>query len=390
MKKSLSTVLALSLLGMAAGAAQAKVSAAEAAKLGTTLTCTGAEKAGNADGSIPAFSGKWLGAPDGVSYKNNVGQHIADPYASEQPKFVITAANMAQYAKFLTDGQEKMFKKYPNTFKIPVYPTHRDFRLDDSHCEATKKAATSTELSANGLDAAGGIYGSVPFPLPKTGMEVLYNAMTARRSFTSTVDRDTAVVSPNGNKFWSQSKFTSWTPANNPANFGKPVDKAANEGIAAFVLAAASIYGKRVSASVDPLVMTGWQLLIGGVVLTVGGMAFGGRMEGLGLKSGGLLLYMALLSSVAFAVWSLLLKYNPVGMIAAFNFLVPVFGVGLSAIFLGESLMHRANLAALVLVSIGIWLVTKSSRASRPAATPLIGAQTVEVAPGRAPCGPPP
>lgn len=237
MKKSLSTVLALSLLGMAAGAAQAKVSAAEAAKLGTTLTCTGAEKAGNADGSIPAFSGKWLGAPDGVSYKNNVGQHIADPYASEQPKFVITAANMAQYAKFLTDGQEKMFKKYPNTFKIPVYPTHRDFRLDDSHCEATKKAATSTELSANGLDAAGGIYGSVPFPLPKTGMEVLYNAMTARRSFTSTVDRDTAVVSPNGNKFWSQSKFTSWTPANNPANFGKPVDTAANEGIAAFVLA---------------------------------------------------------------------------------------------------------------------------------------------------------
>ena len=237
MKKSLSTVLAITFLGMVAGAAQAKVSAAEAAKLGTTLTCTGAEKAGNADGSIPAFSGKWLGAPDGVSYKNNVGQHIADPYASEQPKFVITAANMAQYAAFLTDGQEKMFKKYPNTFKIPVYPTHRDFRLDDSHCDATKKAAVSTELSANGLDATGGIYGSVPFPIPKTGMEVLYNAMTARRSFTATVDRDTAVVSPNGNKFWSQSKFTSWTPANNPANFGKPVDKAANEGIAAFVLA---------------------------------------------------------------------------------------------------------------------------------------------------------
>lgn len=52
---------------------------------------------------------KWLGAPDGVSYKNNVGQHIIDPYASEQPKFVITA-DMAQYAKFLTDGQEKCSK----------------------------------------------------------------------------------------------------------------------------------------------------------------------------------------------------------------------------------------------------------------------------------------
>lgn len=136
--------------------------------------------------------------------------------------------------------------------------------------------------------------------------------------------------------------------------------------IAAFVLAAASIYGKRVSASVDPLVMTGWQLLIGGVALTVGGLAFGGQMERLELKSGGLLLYMALLSSAAFAIWSLLLKHNSVGMIAAFNFLVPVFGVGLSAIFLGESLMRWENLSALVLVSIGIWLVTRSSRALRP------------------------
>ncbi len=133
--------------------------------------------------------------------------------------------------------------------------------------------------------------------------------------------------------------------------------------IAALVLAAASIYGKRVSASIDPMVMTGWQLLFGGLLLTIGGMGFGGTMEGLGLLSGGLLLYLALLSSVAFAIWSLLLKYNPVGMIAAFNFLVPVFGVGLSALFLGESLMRWTNLAALVLVSIGIGLVTRSSRA---------------------------
>lgn len=138
--------------------------------------------------------------------------------------------------------------------------------------------------------------------------------------------------------------------------------------IAAFVLAAASIYGKRVSASVDPLVMTGWQLLIGGTFLTLGGLVFGGSIETLGLLSGGLLFYMALLSSVAFAVWSLLLKHNPVGMIAAFNFLVPVFGVCLSAVFLGESLMQWANLAALVLVSVGIWLVTRPVRGAQPPA----------------------
>lgn len=134
--------------------------------------------------------------------------------------------------------------------------------------------------------------------------------------------------------------------------------------IAAFVLAAASIYGKRLSAAIDPMVMTGWQLLIGGVLLTAGGMAFGGRMESVGFAAGGLLLYMALLSSVAFAVWSQLLKHNPVGMIAAFNFLVPVFGVGLSAIFLGESFLRWSNLAALVLVCAGIWLVTRPSHAA--------------------------
>lgn len=129
--------------------------------------------------------------------------------------------------------------------------------------------------------------------------------------------------------------------------------------IAAFVLAAASIYGKRLSRNLDPMVMTGWQLAIGGLILTVAGMAMGGRIQGLDLTSGTLLLYLALLSSVAFAVWSLLLKHNPVGIIAAFNFLIPVFGVSLSAVFLGESMLRWSYLIALILVCAGIWLVTR-------------------------------
>lgn len=133
--------------------------------------------------------------------------------------------------------------------------------------------------------------------------------------------------------------------------------------IAAFVLAAASIYGKRISKTLDPMVMTGWQLLIGGALLTGAGAMFGGRLEGFSLEAGALLLYMALLSSVAFSVWSLLLKHNPVGLIAAFNFLVPVFGVGLSALFLGESVLRWSNAAALVLVCAGIWLVTRAGPA---------------------------
>lgn len=135
--------------------------------------------------------------------------------------------------------------------------------------------------------------------------------------------------------------------------------------IAAFVLAAATIYGKRLSRSLDPMVMTGWQLLIGGLILTGGGMAGGGHLQALDPTSGALLLYLALLSSIAFAVWSLLLKHNPVGLIAAFNFLIPVFGVSLSAIFLGESVLRWSYLIALVLVCGGIWLVTRPN--ARPA-----------------------
>lgn len=140
--------------------------------------------------------------------------------------------------------------------------------------------------------------------------------------------------------------------------------------IAAFVLAAASIYGKRVSARIDPMVMTGWQLFLGGAVLTAGGAAAGGHLQALDGASGVLLLYLALLSSIAFAVWSLLLKHNPVGLIAAFNFLIPVFGVALSAAFLGESMFRWTYLIALILVCAGIWLVTRSTAPPRPAARP--------------------
>jgi drug/metabolite transporter (DMT)-like permease len=131
--------------------------------------------------------------------------------------------------------------------------------------------------------------------------------------------------------------------------------------VAAFVLAAGSIYGKKLSRAIDPMVMTGWQLLVGGGLLTIVGQSFGGSVTGLGTTSGALLIYMALLSAVAFAVWSMLLKHNPVGRVAAFNFLVPVFGAGLSAVFLGEALLRWSNLAALVLVAAGIWLVTRSA-----------------------------
>lgn len=135
--------------------------------------------------------------------------------------------------------------------------------------------------------------------------------------------------------------------------------------IAAFVLSAASIYGKRLSQRIDPMVMTGWQLGIGGLMLLFGGLAGGGAISGWSAGSLALLGYMAVLSAVAFTLWAALLKHNRVGQVTVFNFLIPVFGALLSALFLGEAVLEWRNLAALVMVCGGIWLVTTEGQRVR-------------------------
>jgi drug/metabolite transporter (DMT)-like permease len=137
--------------------------------------------------------------------------------------------------------------------------------------------------------------------------------------------------------------------------------------IAAVMFSVAGIYGKRVSRDMDVTVMTGWQLLIGGAVLWIAGVATGGHFAQFGWEASVLLVYLAALSAAAFALWSLLLKHNPVGIVAIYNTLIPIFGVLLSGLFLGESVFEWKNLAALALVSLGIWMVT----AAKPAALPL-------------------
>ena len=134
--------------------------------------------------------------------------------------------------------------------------------------------------------------------------------------------------------------------------------------IAAFVLAAASIYGKQVSQRMDSVVMTGWQLGLGGVALLAIGWGLGGSLAGFTWGSALLLVYLALLSSAAFSLWSILLKHNRVSQVTVFNFTVPIFGAALSALFLGEALLEWKNLLALVLVCGGIWLVTRDAPAA--------------------------
>ncbi|AAK80726.1 drug/metabolite transporter (DMT)-like permease [Clostridium acetobutylicum] len=126
---------------------------------------------------------------------------------------------------------------------------------------------------------------------------------------------------------------------------------------AAFVLSVSSIYGKRITQKLDSMIVTGYQLFIGGAFLAVLGFFNGGHLTGFHVESISLLVYLAVLSATAFSLWAALLKYNKVGIISAFNFLIPIFGVLLSGIFLKENILQLKNLAALILVCFGIVLV---------------------------------
>ncbi len=138
--------------------------------------------------------------------------------------------------------------------------------------------------------------------------------------------------------------------------------------VSTFAGSLAAIYGRRVSQAMDATVMTGWQLLIGGLVLTAMGLAGGGHIDRFGIEAGVLMLYLATVSAAAFSLWSLLLKHNPVSDVAIFNFEIPVFGVLLAALILGETIFEWKNLVALVLVCAGIWLVTSRAATKAPVA----------------------
>ena len=139
--------------------------------------------------------------------------------------------------------------------------------------------------------------------------------------------------------------------------------------VSTFIGSLAAIYGRRLSQDMDATVMTGWQLLLGGIVLTAMGFAGGGHLDNFTAGAAVLVVYLAGVSAVAFTLWSLLLKHNPVGSVAVFNFEIPIFGAILAALVLGESVLEWKNLLALVLVSVGIWLVTRATSGRGTAAS---------------------
>ncbi|WP_160109600.1 DUF1329 domain-containing protein [Pseudomonas izuensis] len=185
-------VLGLSLL---ATSVMAAVPAAEADKLGKSLTPMGAEMAGNADGSIPA----WKPMPKNAGTADSKG-FLSDPYASEKPLFIITAQNVEQYKDKLAPGQYAMFKRYPETFKMPVYPSHRGATVPDDVFAAIKKNATNTELVSGG-NGLKNFDTAVPFPIPKNGVEVIWNHITRYRG--GSVTRLVTQATPQANGSFS-------------------------------------------------------------------------------------------------------------------------------------------------------------------------------------------
>ena len=177
--------------------ASAKTTPEEAARLGQDLTPLGAEKAGNADGTIPAWDGGLTAPPEGLGYVE--GGHLPDPFADDKVLFKITAQNMDQHADKLTEAYKELLRKYPDTYFINVYKTRRTAAAPEWIYENTKRNATLIELTDDKLGVLNkGVMGGIPFPIPQSGEEVMFNHLMRWRGEGRVGDYRRGNVYPDG------------------------------------------------------------------------------------------------------------------------------------------------------------------------------------------------
>ena len=136
---------------------------------------------------------------------------------------------------------------------------------------------------------------------------------------------------------------------------------------------ACTVFTKPLAKKNAPMTVTAYQMAFGSVFLILIGFAAGGHVISFDIKSMLLLFYMAVLSATAFSVWTLLLKYNEVGKVAIFGFSIPVFGMLLSSVLLGEAIFTIKNLTALACVSAGIIIVNLPQRRNAGRKKPVEG-----------------
>ncbi len=185
---------AMPVLLLLPAAAVARVSEDQAAQLDATLTPVGAERAGNAEGTIPPWTGGQTAVPECFQGE---GMRYCDPYPEDQPRFTVTAENLLQYEQWLTTGQIALLRKHADTYNMPVYGTRRSFANPDFVYAATRANALTAELRNNGEALAGAVTG-IPFPVPANGHEVIWNHKTRYRDLAVRRWKNQFAVSPSG------------------------------------------------------------------------------------------------------------------------------------------------------------------------------------------------
>jgi hypothetical protein len=196
--------------------AHAEPTAEQIKQLGTTLTPWGAEIAGNKDGSIPAYTGGLTKPPAGFDPAS--GRWV-DPYAADKPILQINAANLAQYAEILSEGQKALLERYPETMRLDIYPTRRSYpAMSKEMADAAIKNAGNRECKtvAEGVGIRG-CEGATPFPLPSNGFELMWNhqlrqrpPFTILRAQNLVFDSSGVMQTPQVYQGWSEVPY--WDP----------------------------------------------------------------------------------------------------------------------------------------------------------------------------------
>jgi hypothetical protein len=174
-KAVLRTIAVLSLAAAVSLPAQARVDAAQAARLGQDLMPLGGERAGNAAGTIPSWEGGVATPP--ANYQP--GMHHPDPFAADRELYRVDKSNIAQYKALLTPGYQKLLETNPDYF-LRVFPTRRSAASPQRIYDATRYNAANASLIAGGNGIEGTAAG-IPFPIPQNGQEAIWNHIARYR-----------------------------------------------------------------------------------------------------------------------------------------------------------------------------------------------------------------
>ena len=192
------TVMSLGfLLGLAISPSRADVPPEQIARLQKDLTPLGSERGGNADGSIPAWTGGLSSPPAGIGYEK--GKHLPDPFAADKPLFRVSGGNAGDYDAFITRGQKALMERH-DTYFMDIYPSRRSCAHPEHVYKAAVRNAEVGELVSDGNGVANAIMAS-PFPIPNNGLEIVWNHTLRYRGYKLQREFTAIPVNQNGDYY---------------------------------------------------------------------------------------------------------------------------------------------------------------------------------------------